>query len=108
MRPQAQAAFVRTWHKYSGLLLILLVGTKLFTGFESRGKFGLLPAAQAIRWHTPLFLDLSLTFLFLFHASYGIFKIFLVRGIAKQGRAFVLANLVPVIIFLLVSIFVYL
>jgi len=108
MKPQARAAFVRNFHKYSGLLLILLVSMKLFTGFESREKFGLLPAIGAMRLHTLTWIDLSLTLLFLFHASYGIFKIFLVRGISKRARAFVLTNLVPGVLFLLVFLFVYL
>lgn len=99
---------MRNFHNYSGLLLILLVGIKLFTGFESRGELGFLSDIKAIRWHTLILVDLSLTFFFLFHASYGIFKIFLARGITHRSCAFLLANLVPGIFFLFVFIFVYL
>jgi len=107
MEPRAQAAFVRSFHKYSGLLLILLVSLKLFSGFESYQKFGLLPGVQALRWHTRVWIDLPLTLLFLFHASYGILKIFILRGIANRPRAFALANLLPGLLFLLILIFMY-
>jgi succinate dehydrogenase/fumarate reductase cytochrome b subunit len=106
MEPRAQAAFVRGFHKYSGLLLILLVGLKLFSGFEAHQKFGLIPSIQAMRWHTRAWIDLPLTFLFLFHASYGILKIFMVRGITKRVRAFALANLVPGLLFVLAVVFI--
>jgi len=107
MEPRAQVAFVRSFHRYSGLLLIVLVVLKLFTGFESHQKFGLLSGIQALRWHTRAWIDLPLTFLFLFHASYGILKIFMVRGIANRPRAFALANLLPGFLFLLILVFVY-
>jgi len=107
MEPRAQAAFVRSFHKYSGLLLILLVGLKLFSGFETHQKFGLLPGIQAMRWHTRAWIDLPLTLLFLFHASYGILKISMIRGIGNRGRAFLCANLVPGILFLLSLAFIY-
>ena len=107
MKPQAQAAFVRSFHKYSGLLLIGLVSLKLFTGLESRQKIGLLPGIWAMRWHTKTWIDLPLTLLFLFHASYGILKISIVRGVANRARAFALANLVPGLLFLLLLFFIY-
>lgn len=107
MEPRAQAAFVRSFHKYSGLLLILLVALKLFSGFEAHQKFGLVPGIQAVRWHTRAWVDLPLTFLFLFHASYGILKIFMVRGIKKRVRAFASANVVPGLLFVLTVLFIY-
>lgn len=107
MGPRAQAAFVRNFHKYSGLLLILLVSLKLLTGFETQQKLGLLPGVLALRWHTRLWIDLPLTALFLFHASYGLFKIFLVRGIVNRARAFAFANVVPGLILLLLLIFMF-
>lgn len=98
---------MRGFHQYSGLLLILLVGLKLFSGFEVHQKFGLLLGKQAMRWHTRAWIDLPLIFFFLFHASYGIFKIFMVRGMASRGRAFVFASLVPGLLFFLAIFFIY-
>ena len=61
--------------RFSGPLLLILVGIKIFSGYSSVGKI------QAIPWLSDLHfnktLDLFLIFLFIFHALYGL-RLFLI------------------------------
>jgi len=70
--------------RFSGPLLLILVGLKIISGYSLVGKI------QAVSWLSALHLskafDLPLLFLFIFHALYGL-RLFLVdSGMIKQER----------------------
>ncbi len=70
--------------RFSGPLLLILVGTKILSGYSLVGKI------QGISWLTNLHvnktLDLLLLFTFIFHALYGL-RLFLIDlGMVKQEK----------------------
>ena len=70
--------------RFSGPLLLILVGLKILSGYSLVGKI------QGISWLTNLHLnktlDLLLLFIFIFHALYGL-RLFLIDfGMVKRER----------------------
>ncbi len=70
--------------RFSGPLLLILVGIKILSGYSLVGKI------QGIPWLTDLHLnkalDLLLLFVFIFHALYGL-RLFLIDfGMVKRER----------------------
>ena len=68
--------------RFSGPLLLILVGLKILSGYSLIGKI------QGVPWlsnfHLNSILDFSLIFLFIFHALYGL-RLFLIDlGMMKQ------------------------
>ncbi|MBN2103118.1 hypothetical protein JW835_03660 [bacterium] len=67
--------FVRSFHRLSGILLIVLVGIKMWTGFAMVGTIQWIPRSQAYLIHFAVWIDIPLLFLFIGHAVYGLFNI---------------------------------
>lgn len=68
--------------RFSGPLLLILVGIKIASGFALVGKFG--GYAWLSSLHLSRGLDISLLFLFTFHAFYGL-RLFLIDlGMVRQ------------------------
>jgi succinate dehydrogenase/fumarate reductase cytochrome b subunit len=70
--------------RFSGPLLLILVGLKILSGYSLVGKI------QGISWLTDLHLnkalDLLLLFVFIFHALYGL-RLFLIDfGMVKREK----------------------
>ena len=70
--------------RFSGPLLLILVGLKILSGYSLVGKI------QGISWLTDLHLnktlDLLLLFIFIFHALYGL-RLFLIDfGMVKREK----------------------
>jgi len=84
----AQASIIRIFHRWSGLILILLVGLKILSGYR------LIPFR-----HVTVWVDIPLVFFFIFHASYGLLKIRMVR-LQKKNQAFLFTNIIGGFIFL--------
>jgi len=70
--------------RFSGPLLLLLVGLKILSGYAVVGKMG--EASWLSGLHQNRALDILLLFLFIFHALYGL-RLFLIDlGMAKQEK----------------------
>lgn len=70
--------------RFSGPLLLLLVGVKILSGYALIGKLG--NFSWLARLHQNQSLDLILLFLFIFHAGYGL-RLFLIDlGMMKQEK----------------------
>ncbi len=70
--------------RFSGPLLLVLVGLKILSGYALMGKFG--GTSWLSRLHQNRTLDLALLFLFIFHACYGL-RLFLIDlGMVKQEK----------------------
>jgi succinate dehydrogenase/fumarate reductase cytochrome b subunit len=93
MAKMIPAEWIRLFHRWSGLALILFVGLKIVTGFTSTGAFRLFSEETAIRLHAALWTDIPLVLLFVFHSSYGILKMAMARGIRNKPRALALTNI---------------
>ena len=89
MSKTTPSLIIRLFHRWSGLLLILLIGLKILSGY------GLIDFV-----HVTVWVDIPLIFFFVFHASYGILKILMPR-IKRKWQAFFITNLIGLIIFLL-------
>ncbi len=70
--------------RFSGPLLLLLVGLKILSGYASVGKLNGIPWLPGLHQNRPL--DLLLLFVFIFHAFYGL-RLFLIDlGMVKQEK----------------------
>ena len=68
--------------RFSGPLLLILVGLKIFSGYVLVGKIGGTPWLSGL--HQNRTLDILLLFVFIFHAFYGI-RLFLIDlGMVKR------------------------
>jgi len=70
--------------RFSGPLLLVLVGLKILSGYSLVGKFG--ESSWLSRLHQNQTFDLILLFVFIFHACYGL-RLFLIDlGMVKQEK----------------------
>jgi hypothetical protein len=107
MKETTPAVVIRMFHRWSGLLLILLVGDKLISGLRLSGAIHF-PGESAANWmHFSHWVDVPLIFLFIFHSTYGILKMLMSRGVQKKVRAFVIANAVALVLFAVCVRFVF-
>jgi succinate dehydrogenase/fumarate reductase cytochrome b subunit len=106
MKETTPAVLIRTFHRWSGLLLILLVTAKLLSGFRLAGEIHFPGEIAANRLHFSRWIDVPLIFFFLFHSAYGILKVLMSKGIQKKARAFLAANLVAIVLFALIMGFI--
>jgi len=80
--------FVWIFHRISGLLLIVLIGFQLFTGFfqASKSSSELVITFAALHKHATL--NGLLVFLFIFHALYGVRTILMDLGVKREKLLF--------------------
>jgi succinate dehydrogenase/fumarate reductase cytochrome b subunit len=70
--------------RFSGPLLLILVGLKILSGYSSIGKIQGIPWLSDLHFNKAL--DLFLLFLFIFHALYGL-RLFLIDfGMVKREK----------------------
>jgi len=100
--------FVWVCHRISGILLIILMGLKFFTGFGLDQQFGQQAIETARPWHNNMVLDLILLFLFIFHSAYGIRTILFDMGIKKEKELFWGATLAAAALFSVIAFRFYL
>ena len=85
--------------RFSGPLLFVLVGLKILSGYAMVGRFG--GPSWLSSLHLNRGLDISILFLFLFHALYGL-RLFLIDlGMMKrEGFLFWVSSIVSAALFL--------
>jgi len=70
--------------RFSGPVLLVLVGLKILSGYAVNGRINGMPWLSNLHHHRSL--DLLLLFLFIFHALYGL-RLFLIDfGMVKQEK----------------------
>jgi succinate dehydrogenase/fumarate reductase cytochrome b subunit len=107
MRKFTPIIFVRLFHRWSGILLIVFVGLKLLSGYSAVGDIGVLNGETAERVHFALWVDIPLLFLFISHSCYGLFKILNPYFSKKQHLLFYIMTLLAMVLFVLTVIFIY-
>ena len=80
--------FVWVFHRVSGLLLIVLIGVQLFTGFVQATPSAPATIQSAAALHRHVGLVCLLVFLFIFHSFYGIRTILLDLGMRRERPLF--------------------
>ncbi|MFC2169573.1 hypothetical protein ACFLRM_03255 [Acidobacteriota bacterium] len=93
---KGKAMFVWIFHRISGLILILLLGIKLFTSFF------LMTKTQKPDWalvlHTNPFSDTLLILLVVFHAFYGLRTVVIDLGFRKEKPLFWIFTLLSIVV----------
>ena len=107
MKPTTPVRFIRVFHRWSGVLLIFIVGIKIVTGLNAAGQILMLPRAGSHSLHLSASLDVPLLFLFYFHSLYGLFKIFQSK-IQKKVMIFWCTNAVGILLFIWSVLVIYL
>jgi succinate dehydrogenase/fumarate reductase cytochrome b subunit len=99
--------FVRVFHRWSGMALIVFVGLKILSGYVAAGNLAVFGQETANRIHYALWIDIPLLFLFIFHSFYGLFKILNPAFSGKQRPLFYLLTLTAAVLFVVAVIFIY-
>jgi hypothetical protein len=73
---------------------------KIISGFTMTGHLSIFDQASGYKIHNTVFTDIPLLFIFLFHAAYGILKIYMPKRNEKKIRAFIITNILALLIFL--------
>ncbi len=80
--------FVWVFHRISGLILILLMGFKIYSGFGVTGALGEDVIPYWTDLHSTLVVDLVAILLFIYHSMYGLRTCLIDLGIKKEKELF--------------------
>ena len=97
--------FIWLFHRISGLVLVVLIGIKILSGYAVTGD---------INWtsgdvlHTNRVIDVSILFLFVFHSLYGIRTVLIDLGFKRERLLFWASNTIALVVLLFSIYFIYL
>jgi succinate dehydrogenase/fumarate reductase cytochrome b subunit len=93
---------VWVFHRISGLILIVLMGFKIYSGFGTAGALGedIIPYWTDL--HSNLAVDLVVIFLFIYHSLYGLRTCLVDLGMKKEKELFWGLSAVGMIIYVFV------
>jgi hypothetical protein len=98
MKETTPVQIIRPVHRWSGLLLILLVGMKMVSGLRLTGAAPF-PGEAAARWmHFSRWVDVPLVLLFSVHAAYGVLRLRM-AVLRNKVRAFTIASAAALAVF---------
>ncbi|MFC1591901.1 hypothetical protein ACFL43_05210 [Thermodesulfobacteriota bacterium] len=80
--------FVWVFHRISGLILIVLMGFKIYSGFGVTGNFGEEVVPYWTNLHSNLAVDLVAILLFIYHSLYGLRTCLVDLGLKKEKELF--------------------
>lgn len=80
--------FVWVFHRISGLILILLVGFKMYSGFGVAGAMGEEVVPYWTELHSNTAADLVVILLFIYHSLYGLRTCLIDLGVKKEKELF--------------------
>ena len=100
-KPSREALFVFVWvfHRISGLLLILLVGLQIISGFSQSDSVGGEFAQSVAKLHSDGLLIALLVLLFTFHSLYGLRTILMDLGLRHERALFFGSTLLGILLF---------
>ncbi len=78
--------FVWVFHRISGLIMILLFGYKIYSGFGAAGALGQDVVSSWTKLHSNLAVDMVAIFLFIYHSLYGVRTCLVDLGLKKQEK----------------------
>ena len=97
--------FIWLFHRISGLVLVVLIGIKILSGYAVTGD---------INWtsvdvlHTNRVIDVSILFLFVFHSLYGIRTVLIDLGFKRESLLFWASNTIALMVLLFSIYYIYL
>jgi succinate dehydrogenase/fumarate reductase cytochrome b subunit len=104
---KSTVSLIRFIHRWTGILLIVLVGLKIISGYIITGNLSLLNQESGYKIHYAMWLDIPLVLIFTFHAAYGILKIYIPKSNEKKKKAFVITSVLALLVFAASMIFIY-
>ncbi len=100
--------FVWIFHRVSGLVLIVLIGFKIVTGYGILGRYGASSIESMRLMHRSPLLDLLVAGLFVYHALYGLRTCLVDLGIRGEKIMFWLFTFLGAVLFALIAWFLIL
>jgi len=94
--------FVWVFHRISGLVMILLFGFKIYTGFGAAGTLGEDVVPYWTKLHDNLAVDLVAILLFIYHSLYGLRTCLVDLGFKKEKEMFWGFSAVGVVVYLFI------
>ncbi|OGW81217.1 MAG: hypothetical protein A3G33_05920 [Omnitrophica bacterium RIFCSPLOWO2_12_FULL_44_17] len=95
--------FVWIFHRVSGLILIVLMGFKIYTGYGILGRYGE-KSIEAMRvLHRHMSLDILIVGLFIYHAMYGLRTCLIDLGLRGEKTLFWVLTVLGTAIFFVIS-----
>ena len=91
--------FVWLFHRISGILLFALIGLQIITGYVLGGELTTPWQKAFASIHRIQAINLSILFLFIFHAFYGARTILIDLGIKKEKFLFWFFTILGILIF---------
>jgi succinate dehydrogenase/fumarate reductase cytochrome b subunit len=80
--------FVWVFHRISGLILIVLISFKIYSGFGTVGSLGEDVVPYWTTLHSNLAADLVVILLFIYHSLYGLRTCLVDLGVKKEKELF--------------------
>ncbi len=97
---------IRDIHRWSGLLLLPFLLTKILSGYNATGRVSIFAPEIAYRIHSGIWADLGVLFLLCVHAAYAFLRLFLPK-MKNKGNALFIASGTALVIFLVTVFFLY-
>lgn len=98
--------FVWLFHRISGIVLFILIGLQIITGYVLGGELKTAWQKAFANMHRAQAINLSILFLFIFHALYGLRTILIDLGIKKEKFLFWFFTILGILIFLASTYFI--